>query len=140
MTRPEDHHPEDHHPEDHRPEDHCDEMFNALFSQAKGHVAEPSPEFLGRLLEDAYAAQPVAATAPQPLRAHAEPWLRQWLRRLAPPAGLATAGLAGFWLGFAQPAALVAPVTSLSDTVTGTGEVVEMVDLIPSLDGWLAEG
>lgn len=122
-----------------RPEDQRDEMLNALFSQAKEHVTEPSPDFLGRLLEDAYAAQPVAATAPQP-RPLAEPRLWQWLRRLAPPAGLATAGLAGFWLGFAQPAALLAPVTSLSDTVTGSGEVVEMVDLIPSLDGWLSEG
>lgn len=122
-----------------RPEDQRDEMLNALFSQAKGHVTEPSPDFLGRLLEDAYAAQPVAATAPQP-RPPAEPRLWQWLRRLAPPAGLATAALAGFWLGFAQPAALLAPVTSLSDTVTGSGEVVEMVDLIPSLDGWLSEG
>ena len=124
-----------------RPEDQRDEMLNALFSQAKEHVTEPSPDFLGRLLEDAYAAQPVGGAAPdrQP-RPPAELRLWQWLRRLAPPAGLATAGLAGFWLGFAQPAALLAPVTSLSDTVTGSGEVVEMVDLIPSLDGWLSEG
>lgn len=121
-------------------EDPRDDMLNALFSQAKDQVVAPSPEFLGRLLEEAYAAQPVVAPQPQPHVARPEPRLWHWLRRLAPPAGLATAGLAGFWLGFAQPAALMAPVVSLGDAVAGTGEVVEMVDLIPSLDGWLSEG
>ncbi len=126
------------------PDDPRDAMLNALFSQEKTRGVEPSPAFLGRLLEDAYAAQPVVVPVvvdvPPQQVSRAEPWLRQWLRRLAPPVGLATAGLAGFWLGFAQPTALMAPVASLGDAVTGTGEVVEMVDLIPSLDGWLSEG
>ena len=116
--------------------------LEALFAQARGQAVEPSPDFLGRLLEDAYAAQPPMPAAPPVLvrQEAAASRLMQWLRRLAPPAGLATAALSGFWVGFAQPASLMAPVSSVKDVVAGSEEVVEMVDLIPSLDGWLSEG
>ncbi len=58
---------------------------------------------------------------------------------LGAAAGLATAALAGFWIGFAQPQGL----STLADGLTGGLGVTAMVDsveLIPALDPFATEG
>lgn len=118
-------------------------VLDQLLAEARSKAPDPSPAFLGRALEAAYAAQPASASAGvRPVSDVVSPALRlrRWLSQLGAPAGLVTAVLAGFWIGFAQPTALLAPVTSVGEAVAGSEDVFEMVDLIPSFDGWLSEG
>lgn len=118
--------------------------LDALLSEARATETRPAPDFLARVLDDAYAAQPAPAAGD----AVARPGGRSLLALLAgwvggfggAAAGLATATLAGIWLGFAQPAALSAPVASVSAAFGAETAVDDVVELIPSLDGWLAEG
>lgn len=125
--------------------------LDALLHAAQGARMGASPDLLARVLQDAYDSQPPIAVpvVPSPGRGRI---LAQLLAVFsgfgAAGAGLATAGLAGIWLGFAPPAALAAPVEAVSavlqghegsDATQGSAET-DLVELIPSLDGWLAEG
>ena len=112
-----------------------------LLAAARARPVPASPEFLARTLDGAYAAQPMPASANMPPRA-GRVWaaLIGWASGFgAVAAGMTTATLAGFWIGFAQPAPVAAPVASLGEALQG-GETVDLVELIPSLDGWLTEG
>lgn len=114
-----------------------------LFASARARAPEASPAFLGRVLEDAYALQPEAATAaPAPAAAPAPVGI--WARLAAALggsmalAGVATAGVAGVWLGFAPPATLSPLADSL---LTGGATASVGVDLLPGLDpAWGEEG
>ena len=125
----------------------ADALLDALFAEARGQDMPASPDFLARVLGDAYAMQAPVAAVPVgvPVRAPVEARglvvrFRGWVSGFgAAAAGLATAGLAGFWIGFVQPAPIVDPVASMSDALQG-GETVDLVELIPSLEGWLTEG
>ncbi|THD85834.1 dihydroorotate dehydrogenase [Aliigemmobacter aestuarii] len=124
-----------------------DDQLDDLFATARETRAEASPDFLARVLADAYAAQPEPDTTPAAMPAALAP-------RAAPPglwarlsaafggsfglAGVATAGLAGVWLGFAPPAGL-SPLTETLLPVTATAAIG--VDLMPGLDDyWTDEG
>lgn len=106
-----------------------------LFAEARRTQAAAPPALIAQVLADAYAAQPVqAATAPRVQR-HLWAKLAAVFGGSVALGGLATAMLAGLWIGFAQPA----PVTALSDALWQS-EPLDLVELIPSLDGWITEG
>ncbi len=112
--------------------------LDAILAAARTAGADASEDFLARVLADAYAMQP------QPAAVVAVPAASGWRARLVASlsalggmgaaAGLATATLAGVWIGFARP-----------DLVGGlglewTGAQVESIELLPSVDAWLTEG
>ena len=112
--------------------------LDAILAAARTAGADASEDFLARVLADAYAMQP------QPAAVVAVPAASGWRARLVASlsalggmgaaAGLATATLAGVWIGFARP-----------DLVGGlglawTGAQVESIELLPTVDAWLTEG
>lgn len=120
-----------------------DDQLDDLFAAVRETRAEASPDFLARVLADAYAAQPEPAAMPAASAPRAAP-PGLWARLSAAfgggfgLAGVATAGLAGVWLGFAPPAGL-SPLTENLLPATATAAVG--VDLMPGLDDyWTDEG
>ena len=112
--------------------------LDAILAAARTAGADASEDFLARVLADAYAMQP------QPAAVVAVPAASGWRARLVASlsalggmgaaAGLATATLAGVWIGFARP-----------DLIGGlglawTGAQVESIELLPPVDAWLTEG
>ncbi len=112
--------------------------LDAILAAARTAGADASEDFLARVLADAYAMQP------QPAAVVAVPAASGWRARLVASlsalggmgaaAGLATATLAGVWIGFARP-----------DLVGGlglawTGAQVKSIELLPTVDAWLTEG
>jgi hypothetical protein len=116
-----------------------DSDLDDLFAQIRAEPVVPSEALIARVLSDAAALQPRPA-APADRRA-AVPRQGLWrmiLAGLGGPraiAGLATVTAAGVWIGFAQPA----PVATLTETLWSQASV-DSIELIPSLDGFLAEG
>jgi hypothetical protein len=115
-----------------------DTDLDGLFAMARDAVPDAPDALLARVFADAERHRPVPA-----LRvAQRRPFWRALLADLGgggAVAGLATATLAGVWIGFAQPA----PVTTLTDALwsfSADDETLEAVDLIPSLDAFLPEG
>ncbi len=117
-----------------------------LFEAARAKAPQPSAELMARILVDAQAHLP----APAPVAAvqSVPPVRRGWLAGLLAAiggwpsvAGMATATVAGLWLGFAQPEAL----TTLSGGALlpgATAENYELEELIPTygrLDELLSE-
>lgn len=107
-------------------QDPADALVEALFADARAAVP-PLPEgLLSRVLVDAEAAMPRVAQAV----VRAAPVVRiGWLEALVTAlggrgavAGMAAVGLAGVWIGFAQPVAL--PLS--------TGAPTETVNLYPA--------
>ncbi|MFN3645765.1 MAG: dihydroorotate dehydrogenase [Gemmobacter sp.] len=91
-----------------------DVLLDDLFAAARAAPPQPVPDaLLARVLADADAAMPRRPRASAPAAASARPAPPGWLAVLVAAlggrgavAGLAAAGLAGVWIGFAQPAAL----------------------------------
>lgn len=133
----------------------ADDLLMQIFAEARA-AEPPVPEALmARVLADAVAeapapcAAPVTAPrmAPQTTQAVAPPRpapsrpIAGWFDRLSAYlggrgalAGMAAAGLAGVWIGFAQPVALPFDVLAF-DALSDTGTV----DLFPAdLDTWTA--
>lgn len=123
------------------------EDLDAFFSAARAETPRPSDALLERIAADAagQTPRPEAARRSGPVRA--VPARQGFLAALSAMlggggalAGLASAMLAGVWLGFAQPA----PIAALTQDVTGQigGQVasLEQVDLMPSIDSYLTGG
>ncbi|MCV2881393.1 dihydroorotate dehydrogenase [Actibacterium sp. XHP0104] len=108
-----------------------------LFAAARDAAPVPSDGLLARVLADAEAEQ--ARPAPALIRPEGG-LLARAMRQIGgwpALAGLATATLAGVWIGYAQPAGL----DGLTDTVwQGDAAGYDLVEMIPSLDGYLTEG
>jgi hypothetical protein len=104
-------------------QDPADAVLEDLFAQARA-VAEPVPDaLLARVLADAGAAMPrTPALQAVPVAARPGPgWLAALVTLLggrSAVAGMAAAGLAGVWIGFAQPVALPFDTESTVETVT----------------------
>jgi hypothetical protein len=112
--------------------------LDGLFAEARGQTAPVPPGLLARVLEDAYAGQAVAAPLPRRRR------MPGWLAGLIPAGGVALSGLAvsalaGLWIGLAVPMPFDAPLGQVSEALW-PAPPLDNVELIPSLDGWTAEG
>lgn len=116
--------------------DKRDDELELFFDVARAETPVPSQDVLARILADADKMMPVAPVQ-APARA---PGL--WAGLLAAVggwpavAGMATATVAGVWIGFAQP-------DGVGDLATGILPdmiAYEVVDLFPSYDGLLVEG
>lgn len=118
-----------------------DKMLEAFFEAARDDAPVPSQDLMARILADAQAELP----APAPiLRQAVEPRRRSLLASLLAAVGgwpsvatMATATVAGIWIGFAQPDALnaLAGGTLLPGTTATTYEVDELVPSYGSFDG-----
>lgn len=112
--------------------------LDELFSQARSQDVSPTPDFVERVLQDALDAQAahVPAAVPTPPRAS---WLRQLLSAIGgwpAVAGLATAGVAGLWIGVNPPDMMA----TTAENFLGTSSDLYLVDLMPTFDFTLAEG
>lgn len=113
--------------------------LEAVFAAARQAAPVPGPDLLARIAAEADRLAPGPAAAP----VRARPALGDRLAGLVAAlggriavAGLVSATLAGFWVGFAAPA----PLSGLAGAVWPDAAVVDSVELIPSLDQMLAEG
>lgn len=99
-----------------------DHDLDDLFKAARAARPEPSPALLARVLADAEAAQ-----APPPARRDTR-WrfVPLLLGSVGASLGMATAALAGVWIGYAQPDTLT--------SVTAALWVDQRIDLIPTYD------
>lgn len=101
-----------------------DEVLDQLFSAARRAPSPPPEALMARVLADAAREQ-----GARPARAELRPargWLAGLLAGLGGPgalAGLATAGLAGVWIGFVQP---------LDLSLVGAAAAAETLDLYPA--------
>jgi len=116
-----------------------DTDLERLFAAARAERPNPSAGLTARIMADAEIVQ--AAFRPAPVSARPRRW-SGWIAAMGGNgvlAGLATATLAGLWLGFAQPA----PVSTLTQTVSDAFAAdagLGSVELIPSLDSFGLEG
>lgn len=119
----------------HREDDMAD--LDGLLSLARTDGPLPSAGLTARILADADALQPRAGTqvaaAPR-ARGGFWPALVSLFGGGGALAGMGSAMAAGLVLGFYQPA----PVASLTAAI-GLGASIESVDLMPGVDGLLAE-
>ncbi|SEL10114.1 hypothetical protein SAMN05443999_103303 [Roseovarius azorensis] len=103
--------------------------LEAYFDAARAERAAPSADLMARIIADAQAVQ-MAARSPAPRR---RAGLGEQFYRLIggwpAMAGLATAAVAGVWLG-----------TSLPEGLLGPGEAAYLVDVTPELAFDLAGG
>ncbi|MEO0750984.1 MAG: hypothetical protein AAFY25_04215 [Pseudomonadota bacterium] len=108
------------------------------FRALKAHAAPPGDDLMARVLADADAVQ-AAAMAPPPRAASS--FGTRFVRLIGgwpSLAGLATAGIAGVWIGLTQPAALIEG----SQALLYGDQTMALVDLDPGfgfsdLDGGL---
>ena len=118
--------------------------LDALFDEARRNTPEPPSDFLARVLSDAEALQPAAAsvmqTVPQKRRFSADLFsgLSDAIGGWPAFAGLATAAVTGVWIGISPPASLSAPLAS----VFGADESIfsETLDSGDGFDFTLFEG
>jgi hypothetical protein len=112
-----------------------------LFAEARATAPQPSAALLARIEADAASARPAGAPA-RPVSRPSGGALARWLAGLgggAALAGLASAAVAGIWLGVAQPA----PVSAITGRVAeafGQDSAFDYVELIPSFDALATEG
>lgn len=109
--------------------------LDALFAAARAAEPPVPPDLLARVMADAVAVQPVAAAPQSARRRIPGRWLAEVFTLLGGHgaiAGLGAAGLAGFWIGFADPAGL----TLLGEDDL-SAEALAVVELYPAdLESW----
>lgn len=120
-----------------------EEDLDGLFAEARADAPLPPGSLVQRIEAAALAEQAARASRP-PLRANIPsrglmPHLSGWFRGLGLTAGLATATLAGVWLGAVQPAGLSSVTDSVSRAL-GVTASLDRVDLIPAFDPFQSEG
>lgn len=115
-----------------------DTQLTSFFEAASQHAPEPSDDLMARILADAARVQAEhgaqAAPVLRPARASILSRALGVLGGWGALAGLATATVAGVWIGFAAPDGL-ADYTDLILPNAGYG----MNDLMPGIDSYLLE-
>jgi hypothetical protein len=107
-----------------------------LFAAVRDSAPRPSAALMARVEADAAAAQAARRPAPaHPAKARRRTGWIQALGGRGVLAGLASAALAGLWLGVAKPA----PVQALTEAYAPE-TALGSVELIPSLDAFGTEG
>lgn len=112
--------------------------LDVFFDAARRQAADPSPDLMQRVMDDALALQQAASViAPEP--AAAPGLLRQLLTAIGgwpAVAGLATASVTGIWIGVNPPSA----VTETAESYLNMGSDTYLVDLMPGFSFDAAEG
>lgn len=108
-----------------------DDDLDDLFAAARATGPQPAPALMARILADAAAAQPRVRAARPRFRLGA---LISALGGVSALAGMATAAVAGLWIGLAPPGAVDDLAARL--WVSGAGDSVE---LIPDLEGMMRD-
>lgn len=127
---------------------HVDRDLEAFFQAARESVPEASPDLMARVLADAYSEQdarevtaPAAAEAnhDRAPAAQGRGWFAGLLDALGgwpAVAGLATAAVAGVWIGYNPPLTL----DTLSLDLFDSGYGLTMDSSLPDIDYLLSEG
>ena len=116
-----------------------DTDLDSLFAAARAERPSPSAGLTARITADADAVQAEFGSAPIPARRRL---CAGWIAAMGGNgvlAGLATATLAGLWLGFSQPAPVLTLTQAVSDAYAADAGLGS-VELIPSLDAFGLEG
>lgn len=109
--------------------------LEAFFKAERDTVFEPSPDLLARVLSDAEAIQAAPAMAPEPARGGFFKEIFSGIGGWPSLAGLATATVAGLWIGISPPAALEDLTFYLSDDSESY-----LLNLAPDVGADLLEG
>ncbi|MBR9652867.1 hypothetical protein [Thalassovita aquimarina] len=112
--------------------------LDIFFDAARRQVPDPSPDFMQRVLDDALAEQRRLAGRKAPRRA-GPGRLRQFVAAIGgwpAVAGLATASVAGLWIGVNPPSA----VSMTAEAYLNSGADAYLVDLAPDFQFDVAEG
>ena len=114
-----------------------------FFAESRLDSPMPPVALIARILADADAVQASRAmpTLPPEQSRNSRRWFG-WTAAIggnAVFAGLATAAVAGFWLGIAQPMPVSALAPGFLD-VFAAGAGLEAIELIPALDAFGTEG
>lgn len=104
-------------------EDMADTDLDMLLDDMARLNADPSPELLGRVLDDALAMQPLP-------HVHDSPNVVSIFGGWTGLSGLAAAACAGFFIGFSPPAMIQDPVSLL------LGDEISMLDTDASISGF----
>lgn len=129
-----------------------DALLAQFFSAGREQPCDPDPALLARILDAgmveqaAMAAERVLAVRPGGATASrfAPRGLASWFGTLGgwgAVTGLATATVAGIWLGFSPPTGLAGLADGVFGTsLSGSGNTVDQVDLLPTFESYLTEG
>ncbi len=122
----------------------ADEELDGLFATLRARPPEPKAALVARMEADALAVQAEAAPRRAPVAAPVRErgLVARWADALGGAlglAGLATAALAGLWIGVVQPSP-VSGVTGLIEDRLGLGTDEGYVDLSAPFDVLAAEG
>ena len=124
-----------------RPSELTDSELDRLLANAAASGPEPSEALLARVMADADAvlAERGAGAGLAPVGAVPRGWLRSFADAIGgwpAIAGLATATVAGIWIGYAQPGS----VSGIADGFLATGASYDLGDFMPEYDTLLVEG
>ncbi len=126
-----------------------DAMLAGFFSAGMGHAAPPDAVLLARILDAGLAEQAAIARLREPFArggtsAAAPRSFAGWLAGLGgwgAVTGLATATVAGIWLGFSPPTGLAELADGvLGTSLSGSSGTIDLVDLLPAFESYLTEG
>lgn len=111
-----------------------DDDLDSLFAAARSAAPRPSPDLAARVLADAEGLLAITPALPQPQARRPSFWaaLAAAFGGSGALAGMATATVAGFYIGFAEPMN-----SGLVTSVLG-GEIAEL-DMMPGIDALLEE-
>lgn len=119
--------------------DDKDFELEGYFAAERDVAAQPSVELMARIMADAHTHIPAAQVAqtPQPtVRRGMFASLLDAVGGWPSLAGMATATVAGVWIGFSQPAGL----DLVAEQLMGTSDTTYLVDLVPAFDTEIEEG
>jgi hypothetical protein len=126
-----------------------DALLAAFFTAGKQQLPDPGEALMARILDAGLAEQAKVASAQRPnsgqtAMAPAPRGFGSWLANLGgwgAVTGLATATVAGIWLGFSPPTGLAGLADGvLGTSLSGNGETIDQVDLLPTFESYLTEG
>ncbi len=122
-----------------------DAELESLFASARINPPEPTPALLDRVLSDSLRLQPLPRRfdAGRSPNARRNGWrgLLDGLGGWPAVSGLATATVVGIWIGYNPPTTLAGLADGVLGTAfSGAGAELDQIDLLPSFDGYLAEG
>lgn len=123
--------------------DDKDFELEGYFAAERDATTQPSVELMARIMADAHTHAPTHIPAAQAAQTPQSTARRGMFASLLDAvggwpslAGMATATVAGVWIGFSQPAGL----DLVAEQLMGTSDTTYLVDLVPAFDTEIEEG